>query len=219
MDVVTSAVNMLQNNAVLTTEVKGERSLTSVSYPRELVQAARGLFKAGKQYSFEIHASSNLASNGAGSLNQTISWSPSTTTFAEWSALAALFDEVKLSKAHIDITSAFGPTSTAIIVQMIVAPDATTISGSTPSYTVVQRIAESEVFHCYQMARATPGRFEKTFRVPSRDWATTAAPAGASGMIAGCLGHWAFASNIAGTVSINYIFVALRHLVHLRLRA
>ncbi len=200
--------------------MKGEHSFTRVSYPKELVAAARGLFKANKVYPFEIHAASNLASNGAGSVNQTVSWSPSTTTFAEWTALAALFDEVKLTKAHIDITSAFGPSSTAIVIQMIIAPDFTTASGSTPSYTTVQRLAESEVFHCAWMGGpGAPGRLSKTARVPSRDWATTAAPTGASGMISGCLGHWAFASNIAGTVSINYIFVALRTLVHLRLRA
>lgn len=218
---VDTAVRMLQNNAsTVVTSLPGGLSEVKTAFPSELVVAARGLFKANKPYRFRMHGSSTLATIAGGVFNQTISWSPATTTFAEWTALAALFDEVKLERAGMIITSAFGPQSTGISFQVAIAPDFTTASGSTPSFTTVSRLAESEYIHNYHLGGLeAPGRRHKVARVPARDYATTAAPAGASGMVAGCLGHWAFASNIVGTATINYLFIALEHDVLLRLRA
>ena len=222
---VDKAVRALQNNEVrVTKEVKGAAgaatSTSEITYPPEILTALRGMFPSGKSYRFLIHASSTLASIGGGVFNTTISWSPATTTFAEWTALAALFDEVLLTDTTIDVTSAFGPTSTAIAVQVAIAPDETTISGSTPSFTAVQRLAESEFIHIAWLNHSSsPGGFHKHHRVVNRPYATTASPAGASGTPAGCLGHWAFASNIVTTASINVLFVATSQVVRLRCRA
>lgn len=221
---VDKAVNALRANEVkTTTEVKGDGGplmKTQITYPPEIISALRGMFPSGKSYRFLIHASSTLASIAGGVFNITISWSPSTTTFAEWTALAALFDEVLLTDCFLDITSAFGPTSSAIAVQIAVAPDETTASGSTPTFTAVQRLAESEFFHVAWLGHKTsPGNFHKHHRVVNRPYATTAAPTGASGIPAGCLGHWAFASNIVTTASINLLFCAVSQVVKLRCRA
>jgi len=228
-DPVWDAVKALQNNEIKTTvETKsavkgmphGDAPQVMISYPPEILTALRGMFPASKTYVFEIHAAATLASIGGGVFNTTISWSPAVTSFAEWSALSALFDEVVLHSTTLDVNSAFGPTSSAIAVQIAIAPDETTTSGSTPSFTAVQRLAESEFIHVAWLGHSSsPGAWRKTHRVTSRPYATTAVPAGASGTPSGCLGHWAFASNIVTTPSINLLFVALSQRVRLRCRA
>jgi len=218
------AVMALNNNMVKTTiEGKLGMSEVKVTYPPEILATMRGMFRAQRSYLFQIHASQTMSTIGGGVFNFTFSWNPGSTSFAEWTALAALFDEVLLVKTRLDITSAFGPTSTAIIFQIAIAPDDTTLTGGTPAYTAVQRLAECEYFHCYNMGRTGksggPGLFVKSHRVTDRPYATTSAPTGATGTPAGCLGHWAYASNIVGTASINYCFAAMTNVVRLRCRA
>jgi hypothetical protein len=178
----------------------------------------RGLFRAGKTYDFLLHANGTIATAAiTGTFTgNSANWSPAVTSFSEWTALAALFDEVVLRSSHFAVTSAFGPTSTSIIIQVVIAPDIDTVNPST--FTPIQRIAESEVFHCYNMS-TTPGRFTKVHRIRGRPYATTAIPAGASGTPSGCLGQWVFAQNIAGTPSINYFFYTMENVVRLRNRA
>jgi len=212
-------VNALQNNSKLvTTEVKGSLQDVRVTYPPELVAAMRGLFPSGKIYDFGIHVSQTLATIAGGVFVQSTNWSPAITTYSEWAALAALFDEVKLRSSHLEITSAFGPTSTAIIFQIVVAPDP---DSTATTFTTAQRLAESEVIHCYNMAGlGSPGRFRKSYHVrQDRPWAQTGTPAGASGTPAGCFGQWVYCSNIVGTASTNYIFVTVQNVVRLRIRA
>lgn len=218
------ALMALKNNEIKSTvEVKSggdTATKTEIIYPKEILAAMKGMFGAGKAYRFEIHTSLTLASIGGGVFNLTLSWNPGSQTYSEWTALAALFDEVLLIRSHLYLTSAFGPTSTAIIFQVAVAPDETTTSGGTPSFTTVLRRAESELIHPYLLGRGPDGRFHKAHRISrGRPYATTAAPTGASGIPAGLLGHWAFASNIAGTASINYLFATCTNVISLRCRA
>jgi len=212
------AVMMLMNNQLPAGPYAPKGVL---NFPPELVTLARGLFQADKVYNFEMHASGTDASIGGGVLQFSHSWSPATTSFAEWSALSALFDEVCLRSTEIVVTSAFGPTSTAIVVQMAVAPDSTATSGATPSFTTVQRLAESEFYHCAWMQGGS-GSFKKKHSLPkdSRPYAQTSAPHGpSSSPPCGCLGSWAFASSIVGTASINYQFWTMKEVVALRSRA
>jgi len=213
------AVDMLHNNAIRVTETKGAISEVKVAFPKELVAMARGLFPANKHYDFQIHMSLTLPTIAGGVFNTQQNWSPGVTTFAEWAALSALFDEVKLISVRMDLTSAFGPTSTAIVFQVVTAPDRIGSTGATPTYTATQRLAESEVLHPYTMA-AKPGVFTKIHRLNrDRPYASISTPAGASGIPSGCLGQWSFASNIVGTASINYMFGAFSQVVRLRSRA
>jgi len=213
-DIIQTACSALNNNALRITETKGSDSSVKVQYPPELLQGLRGLFRAGHEYTFRIHASGNWATSGGGVFApQTADWSPAVTTFSEWTALAALFDECKLKRSTLSLTSAFGPTSTAIVFQVAVAPEFGPALATT--FTPISRLAESQYLHPVLDFRTKRIRA----RVPPRDWATTGTPAGASGMIAGCLGRFVAASNIVGTVSINYLFWALENDVAFRMRA
>lgn len=213
------AVRALQNNARTIVETKGCGTSVHTHFPTELLTAMRGLFPSSRCYDFEIHGSATLATIGGGVFNTNVGWNPASTTFAEWTALAALFDEVKLVSSRLDLTSAFGPTSSAIIFQVAVAPDFDGSAGGTPSFTAVQRLAESEYIHCYNLGRGGPGRFRKTTIIRDRPFALTSTPGGASGTPSGCIGDWALASNIVGTASINYLFAIIKNVVRLRNRA
>jgi len=220
------AVNALENNKIVRmVEYKDPHDGKSVHtkdvlYPPELLKGMRGMFPASKIYSFEIHASNVLATVGGGVFTNgdSMSWNPGTVTYGEWSALAALFDEVVLQKATVYINSAFGPTSSAIVFQAVIAPDLDNSSGSTPAYATVQRLSESEYLHPYEMG-VKPGIFIKVHKVKNRPYALTSAPTGASGTPSGLLGGWKIASNIVGTPSINYMFAAMKNVVRLRNRA
>jgi hypothetical protein len=212
---------MLRNNMIRRVIETKDGTVSSEIYPPELVVAARGLFRADKVYNFQIHASSILGTTAGGAFNTIVNWSPGVTSFSEWSALSALFDEVVLRTARIDVTSALGPASTALTPMICIAPDRTTISGTTPSFVVTQRLAESEMVHPYNLAtKESPGRFTKVHHVNrDRPWAVTSAPTGATGVTSGCLGQWNFASLSVGSASFTYLYVALMDVVALRSRA
>jgi len=193
-------------------------STSAVSYPPELLTAMKGMFTTNKVYSFQLHASGTIQSSGGGVLSTRISWDATVTSFAEYSALSALFDEVVITSAQVDITSAFGPTSTAIIVQFVIAPDRTATGGATPTFTPIQRLAESEVFHCYNMAAKT-GVFTKVHNIGPRPFAAISVAASGSATTGGVLGQFSIASNIVGTATTNYIFWVLRPVYKFRCRA
>jgi hypothetical protein len=211
---IATALKLLQNNSVLRRSPAGVP--VHMDFAPEAVEMARSLFPAGKPYVFEMHFSSTLASTAGGVLQHIVSWDPSVSSFSEWTALSALFDECVYRHSDLAITSAFGPTSTAIVVQYAVAPDREN-TGSALTYTPVQRLAESRTLHCYN--GGLTATFQHTIPTGSRPWARTSAPGGAAGTPAGLLGAWCLSSNIVGTVSINYLFAALRVKVALRSRA
>lgn len=207
-------VHGLINSRILRSSDTGE---VKCDFPRELLAMGQSLFPAGRTYDFEIHAAGNIASSGAGALAGQIDWNPGVTTFSEWSALAALFNEVKIVRSQLDITSAFGPSSTAIAVQIMLAPNPNASTAAT--YTPVQRLPESEPFHCAWVGKTGTGLLTRKHTIPSgRLYAVTSSPAVQSPP-SGCWGVWNYASNIAGTVSINYFFYAMKNVVRLRNRA
>lgn len=218
MMTVQDAVTALNFNKITRTSESKGAAISETYYPPELLKGLRGMFSAGRTYDFQIHVSVTMATVGGGVFNTAIAWDPAAVTYSEWTALAALFDEVVLLQAQLDITSAFGPTSTAIIFQVAVAPDLDRSSGSTPTFTAITRLAESEYFHCYNMA-SKPGVFTKVHRLRRRPFAITSTPGGAAGTPSGCLGQWSFASNIVGTATTNYLFAVLKNTVRLRNRA
>lgn len=226
------AVDMLMNNRTFSEppsplsaderKVGGAPScapLSLVGFDAQVLGVARGLFPTGKRYNFELHAYTGVQANGSGVFNTRLSWDASVTTFAEFSALSALFDEVKARRCQVDITSSFGPTSTSIIVMCCIAPDNEGTSGATPAFTVVQRLAESEYFHCYLMA-GKPGVFTKVHTIdPDRPWAPVATPGGASGTPSGTIGQFSLASNIATTAGITVLFASIKVVYVFRNRA
>lgn len=211
-----TAIDMLMNNQLPRIRCASAGPPVGPEFAPAALAMARSLFPAGKPYVFEMHYSVTLASTGGGVCQFIVSWDPSVSSFSEWAALSALFDECVYRHSDLEVTSAFGPTSTAIVNQFAVAPDREN-TGAALSYTLVQRLAESKVLHCYN--GGVSKIFQHTIPRGSRPWARTSVPGGAAGTPAGLLGAWCLSSNIVGTVSINYLFAALRVKVALRSRA
>jgi len=212
-DAILTACSALNNNALRITETKGSDSCVKVSYPPELLKGLRGLFPAGRSYSFQVHASQTLGTDGAGSAKGAVEWSPAISSYAEWTALAALFDECKIRSSRLDISTALGPASAVLIPQWAFAPEFGPVSAS--SYVGVQRLAESRFLNPICAWKVVVMRA----RVPPRDWATTVAPVGATGLIAGMLGRWTYANDSPGTNSLTYMRIAMSNVVVFRMRA
>lgn len=210
------AINALRNSQTISTETKGSISDVRISYPPELVAGFRSLFGAGKTYDFMLHTSSTQAATGGGVIAGYAAWTPS--AFAEWSALAALFDETRLVSAAISWTTSFGPTSTAIICQIVLAPDFV-VSGSASTFTPITRLAHSREFAIHTPGPGGASTLHAKVRVPrGRVYAIITSPT-SSTVDCGWNGQWSFASNIVTTPSINYAFLVLRNIGRFRCRA
>jgi hypothetical protein len=210
------AVDMLRNNETrLTTEVKGSGMKTSISYPAELIGALRGMFPASKTYQFELHNIESQTTTAGGGFAGAIALSPSVTSYGEWTALAALFDEVKAvsSKIHFVGTtlanSLPSPIMLAIDEQNLNTPPAT--------YLTVARLAESQSFHSLDCDFGS-GRHSQKRVLASRAWCNTATPYSQS-PVGGCIGAWVFANGIIMTPSTTYFVVDFTLVVRLRCRA
>lgn len=214
----TMAVTSLENARIMTAETKDGYTSVKYTYPESLLSVMRGLFPSGRSYLFMIHSSATLQATAGGVISSSINFSPAVTTFAEWSALAALFDEVKLVSSHLTWTTGLTPVATATPTQICLAPDLISNAASTPSYTAVQRLAESREFGMGPFMTSGSSEHAK-IRIPlHREFATTATPATTSPP-AGCCGAWVWASAVVTTNSTYYAFISLRNVVRLRMRA
>jgi len=218
MDLVQLAVVALHNTAALRSS--DDSKLPVRVFDASVLAVMRSLFKSTKEYDFKLNVTASLpiASSAAGSLLANLAWSPLTTVPIEYAALAALFDETKLVRARMVITSAFGPTSTAIVTPIAIAPDYSNV-GVTPTFALVLRLPEVRVLHPYLLTQGQ-GELVLNASIPkSRAWCITSAPSTASPIPAGWCGQWSFGNEIAGTPSINYLFTRLSFLAKFRLRA
>lgn len=210
------AITALQSARVVTTETKGALSEVRFSYPPELLNALKGAFRAGRCYSFQLTASSTQAASGGGVVGGFLSWEAA--AYSEWSALSALFDECRLRSSRLTWSTSFGPTSTAIVCQIALAPNFRLL-GSTQTFTPVARLAESVEFTIDRPGRYGESTLRKSCRVPrGRLWAYTSSPT-SSTLDCGLNGQWSFASNIVTTPSINIAFTVMKNVVQFRCRA
>lgn len=179
----------------------------------------RSFFPASKTYRFRLTATLSIGTNGSGATLGFASFSPSVTSYNEWSALSALFDEVKGVKQRLTAITTFGGTSTAIIVPFAIAPDYSNINTTPSSAASVNRLAESEIWAGGLVTTAKGTLVKETRSLSGLDWATVGTPAVQSPP-SGMLGQWSFASQIiAGTPSINYFYAFMDCLAMFRMRA
>lgn len=212
----------LRAKQVVTTVETKDGSLVSSKVPDAAVLEARALmrsfFPAGKTYRFRMSATFAMTTNGSGVILGFQSFSPSVSSFNEWTALSALFDEVRGITNQLTMVSSFGGTSTAIVLPIALAPDFRTINTTPSSATAVNRLAESDIIVGGLLTANRPRK--KIVRYPSGvGWASVDTPAVASPP-AGLIGQWSFAGQIiAGTVSITYMYCFMDNLVQFRCRA
>lgn len=212
------ALSGLRNNAVMTTETKGSSSAVQITYPAELVAAFRSLFPARKTYDFQLHSSSILAASAVGVVSGIASWNPTVSSFSEWTALAALFDECKLVEAHLTWSSMLAPTAVYLQSMVSLGPDPAGFLTS-PTFTTALRLAESGEFQMGLPGKGGEATLHRVHRVPPyRVYALTSNPV--SNLVdCGMNGLWAFASATATTNSLIYAYTTQRLWVRFRQRA
>jgi hypothetical protein len=227
LDLLQSALCALRNNETkITKEVKAPslgglisgQSVTTVDYPKELVAAFRGLFGSLREYEFEMHVVNALSTSAGGALLTTISLSPSVSSYAEWSALSALFDEVQAMGTSIVAasTNAPGSATTAFEMPMAVACNHVNLSTNPASTLAVIRLAGSETFNTTLCVK--PFRKSAKFARSERAWCITGTPYSQS-PLGGCIGSWDFGNQSVGGGSTLYLSIVTRLYVRLRCRA
>lgn len=210
------AVTALNGARIVTTETKGALAEVRFSYPPELLQALRGMFGAGRIYAFQLSVSSTQAASGGGVVGGYLGWDGA--FYSEWSALSALFDECRLRSSQLTWSTSYGPTSSAIICQIALAPNFR-LTGTVQTFTPIVRLAESIEFTIDKPGRYGESTLRRKCRVPrGRLWAYTSSTT-SSTLDCGMNGQWSFASNIVTTPSINICFTVMKNVVQFRCRA
>lgn len=201
---VLDAVAALRNNETrVVSETKGLLGKTTmetkVSYPPELLVAMRGLFPASREYEFQMHYVTTQTSTAGGSLLGSETINPSVTSFAEWSALSSLFDEVKAVSSSMRFCSLIFPTAALPPCTMVMAFDETqTTSGTPASFLSVFRLAQSKSWSL-DHGDAGCGSHTQVRKMTSRSWCITSSPVSTS-PIGGMTGSWVFGnSGLLGT--------------------
>lgn len=217
------AVSALHNNETkCINEVKTKNGILMdivVSYPTELVAAMRGLFGAGREYDFQIHYITTQTSDGGGGLLGSITINPAVTSFSEWTALAALFDEVKAKSSKIEfLTLNDSATTGGALADMVMAFDEQAIASSAPASVLsVFRLAGART---WVMDKGVGGSGRQTISrtMTSRSWCSTVTPATAS-PIGGMAGRWSFGNSGLFAVSTAVATVYLTVVARFRNRA
>jgi hypothetical protein len=185
---------------------------TKVSYPAELVAAFRGLFGAGKSYDFQLHYVAVQTSTAGGGLLGSTTINPAVTSYGEWSALSALFDEVVGVSSQLDWLTLNAPSTTGGgVADMVLAFDEQSIASSAPaSVLAVFRLAESKTF-VPDYGDAGSGRHRQTRKLTSRYWCSTATPVSVS-PIGGLAGSWSFGNSglYAASTQVATLFLVTR---------
>jgi hypothetical protein len=195
---VANAIAALRNNETrVTSECKGINGKVTmeskVSYPAELVAAFRGLFPASKEYLFQLHQVLTISSSAGGGTLGFVAISPSVASYGEWSALAALFDEVKGVSTSIDLVTNQLTTNAIGVQAMVLALDEQNLSTDPASYLSVYRLSESKTFAA-SLGDNGSGRHVQSRRFTSRSWCNTATPYSTS-PIGGLIGCWVYGNS------------------------
>jgi len=227
IDLINDALNCPRNNEVkIVKEVKAPSlgglisgsSTTIIEYPKELVAAFRGMFGALKEYRFEMRFVSPQSTSAGGALLVAIPLSPSVSSYAEWSALSALFDEVKCMGSHITCasTNAPGSATTAFEMPVTIACDHVNLSSTPASTLAVVRLAGSSTFNTTLCVK--PYKKSVTFADSERSWCISGTPY-SQAPLGGCIGTWSLANMSVGGGSTQYLSCIIRTYVKLRCRA
>jgi len=198
-------------------------------FDADVVAAMRGLFPAGKAYSFDMFASTQVGTGASAFVNQALAISPAVVTYSEWASLASLFDEVRLMKAQVLFIPMVGSdgqnlsSATAaktLMSAFICGANHDNISTSPASYAAVGRLAKSaNVVRCIGDTSGQSSVFHLK-ALSGLGWARTVTPA-VQDPPAGILGSFDLASDTTSSLSVTTVYYknVLRTTVWLRNRA
>jgi len=175
------------------------------------------LLGSEKVYRFRMTAAGFGFATGAGtSILTYAAFSPGVTTFAEWSTLAALFDEVVLEQAHLEVTSSINRSATSAAGSFAVATDHVNNGVNPGSYTAVFRLADARSYSIMDWGR--PVIVHNTGKITKRPWASTGAPVGDGDPPCGMAGQFSVASSTL-TTGTTYLMANLVTITKFRNRA
>ena len=191
----------------------------------DMLTMARSLFPPGKTYRFDLTSISTVGTNGTGFLRQAVSCNPPTASCPEWSALASLFDEVRLLSAQLHFIPLVGTdgtllssTGSKLSTQPVAcAFDYDNSTTAPASYATVIRLARSG-----QVARTIGDQSGKvTFKakIPEDRLFARTASSYTPDPPSGCVGAFVIDNANALAVSTTFYHITLRLTVVLRNRA
>jgi hypothetical protein len=209
------AISALQNNStVLVSECK-TGSTKTISYNADVLAMLRGMFPSDKSYRFQIHANATITSSGAGVVQNGSPASPNVATYSEWAALAALFDECKLVKSTLGVTSSGLLTKP---IPLWIAFDRVTSTGTGVGFGNVQRLAQSKAIQSNNMDRGSARHTQRVSISPLRLFATTLLPTSTSSDI-GMNGQWDISGQDSTAISTIVCYLDIENVVVFRNRA
>jgi hypothetical protein len=170
------------------------------------------MFPAGKEYQFDLFANTSVGTGTLTSIFTTLAISPAVVSYAEWPALSALFDEVRLVRAQLEFTPLVGSdgqsltasTATKVPVTLaICGANHDNISTAPTGIAAVGRLAGSQqVIRC--VGDTTAQSIFTLRRGKSLGYARTATPA-VLDPPAGVLGSFDLATD-SGALAMNTVY-------------
>lgn len=211
-DALPTAIACLRNSEL--------KSSTGLKYPADLVAALRGMFSSSRVYKFQLHQALTVSSSAGGGTLGFVAISPSVASYGEWSALAALFDEVKAISTSIKWASVLvsgGSGGAVTNAPMCMALDQQDLSTDPASYLAVFRLASSREY-VSQLGGGGSGLHSQSAVFTTRGWCDTAVPYSTSPM-GGMIGCWVYGNGALFPVSTAVAVVSSYTIAAFRSRA
>jgi hypothetical protein len=212
---VSMAVSALKNNSTTLISECKTGSLKTISYNADVLATLRGLFKSDKTYRFQIHANNTYSSSVGGVVQIGFAANPGVTTFSEWTALAALFDECKLQRSTLGITSSGLLTKP---IPLWIAFDHVTTTGSGVGFGNVQRLAGSQAVQSNNMNGGSARHVQSANISGIRAFGPTSVPT-STAVDVGMNGQWDISGQDSTAISTVVFYADMMNVVVFRNRA
>jgi hypothetical protein len=209
------AVAALKNNSTTLISECKTGSVKTISFNADVLATLRSLFPSDKTYRFQIHANNTYSSSVGGVVQIGFAANPGVTTFSEWTALAALFDECKLQRSKLGITSSGLLTKP---IPLWIAFDHITTTGSGVGFGNVQRLAGSSAVQSNNMNGGSARHTQSASVSPSRAFGPTSIPISTS-VDVGLNGQWDISGQDSTAVSTVVFYADMMNVVVFRNRA
>jgi hypothetical protein len=207
------AIDLINATRYESVESDGSVQNRSFVYDKDMITMAKSLFSPGKKYSFQLHATNTIsAAVTTGIVAFSFALNPGVTSFSEWTALSALFDECRAARSKFQFVS-YG---TAIPV--FLGFDQVTTTGVAPGYANVQRLSGSKYFNAGYCVGGSGHEPHSASIVTERNYSTTTTPISTT-IDVGMNGQWDFVGQATITPSAMVGWAALTVDVNFRCRA
>jgi len=182
------------------------------------------MFRLGRTFTFDLRTSTILGTDGSGDIMVTIPFNPAATLnstylsgaaiFPEWTSLANLFSEVKVSKFQVTFTPAISNDSkTGTIGAIAMASSSAAIVPTPTTYNQVEDNGDSQLWPL-GLDNSGTGRYHAVdLKVGTYAGVATPNPGSSTGISAGCPGAIIiFANTLPASAQVGYIRIVGRYI-------